>query len=106
MNNVKALMNELGISISQLANKMGVTNQSLSDTLRNKNVSLSTLKRIAEVLDVELWELFVPRINNNVEYVSESECPCCQKKLRLKLVTEIKPASVNDRDDSVEDGEK
>lgn len=99
-------MQEKGVSLGEFAKRMGVNKSAASSILRRTMTPLNTLKRIAEALDVELWELFVPRINNNVEYVSESECPCCQNKLRLKLVTEIKPASVNGSDDSVEDGEK
>ncbi|MRM96408.1 helix-turn-helix domain-containing protein [Riemerella anatipestifer] len=56
---VKQILKDKGMTAKELAESIGMSETGLSIALSEKgNPSLSTLKKIAEVLDVSLTELF------------------------------------------------
>jgi transcriptional regulator with XRE-family HTH domain len=58
---LKELMNQKGISREELANKVGVSMTTISNINSEKNLpTISLLLQIAEVLDVDIREMFVP----------------------------------------------
>jgi transcriptional regulator with XRE-family HTH domain len=58
---VKEIMSLKGISREELANKVGVSITTISNINSEKNLpSISLLLQIAEVLDVDVREMFVP----------------------------------------------
>lgn len=64
---VKELIKEKGFTSKEVAEKIGMTEVGLSIALSDRgNPSLSTLKKIAEVLDVPLAELFDKGYNNDI----------------------------------------
>lgn len=54
---VKDICKEKGITLADLAKKMGLSPAGLSMAL-NRNMTLEVLKKIADALGVEVWELF------------------------------------------------
>lgn len=54
---IKEIMQEKGISVTQMSKKLGVTRQSLYRCL-NGNPTMNRLKEIADILDVSPKDLF------------------------------------------------
>lgn len=81
---IKDVCKEKGITVSQLAEKMGIKQESLSRAI-NGNPTLETLEKIANALEVEIWELLISK----GEIVGKSNaasltCPHCGKSITLK----------------------
>lgn len=75
---IKELLKEKGITISNLAEQIGTTQTSLSRALGdNGNPTYETLNKIANVLNVEMSELFK---SNGLSIT----CPHCGKILISK----------------------
>lgn len=56
---IKEILKEKGISQSELADRLGISHVGLSKSL-NGNPSIDRLKDIANVLNVDFTELFLP----------------------------------------------
>ncbi len=64
---LKELMNLKGISREELANKVGVSTTTISNINSEKNLpTINLLLQIAEALDVDIREMFVPTKGNLV----------------------------------------
>lgn len=75
---IKELLKEKGITISNLAEQIGTTQTSLSRALGdNGNPTYETLNKIANVLNVEMSELFK---SNGLSIT----CPNCGKSIKIK----------------------
>lgn len=57
MMNIETLLKERDISKAELARQIGVQRQNIAGML--KNPTLSSMKRIASALGVEVWQLLV-----------------------------------------------
>ena len=55
---VREILKEKGISIKELAAEMGVTPSAVSQLLANPNPSIQQLERIANVIGVDVMDLF------------------------------------------------
>ena len=76
---IKELLKEKGITISNLADQIGTTQTSLSRALGdNGNPTYETLNKIANVLNVEMSELFK---SNGLSIT----CPHCGKNINIKV---------------------
>lgn len=73
---VKDLCAVKGCTLAELANKMGVSASSLSQIISG-NPTLSKIQAIADALDVEVSELFVPKKN-------VITCPRCGALIEFK----------------------
>lgn len=57
---IKALMKELGVTQIELAEKLGINRVSVSRLLSDSNnLRIDTARKIANVIGVPLWQLFV-----------------------------------------------
>ena len=57
---VKEILKKQGVSQKELSDRLGITEVGLSKSLSEKgNPTKDTLEKIAEALNVEIWELFV-----------------------------------------------
>lgn len=54
---IREIMLEKGISVNEMSEKLGITRQSFYSIV-NGNPTMSTLAKIAEILDVTVKELF------------------------------------------------
>ena len=84
-NRIKNLIKGKGFTQEQLAQKMGVTRMSLVKTLSG-NPSYETLQRIAEALEVEMWELFASREDVMEQNKNTVSCPYCGKPIDVSLL--------------------
>lgn len=76
---IKELLKEKGITISNLAEQIGTRQTSLSRALGdNGNPTYETLNKIANVLNVEISELFK---SNGLSIT----CPHCGKNINIKV---------------------
>jgi Predicted transcriptional regulators len=83
MNRIKEILKEKGITQQELADKLGVTRISVVKTLAG-NPSQETLEKIANALNVPMWQLFASP--NEVQQAGNSlVCPNCGTPLALKI---------------------
>lgn len=61
--NIRLIMRENGISVSQLAQKIGISQPAMSQNLSKKNIMLSSVIAIAKALEVEIADLFAVPAN-------------------------------------------
>lgn len=55
---IKKIMREKGITVEQLAERMGKARPTVSNLLIKQNMTIDTLKAFADVLEVEISDLF------------------------------------------------
>lgn len=67
----------------ELATAMGVSDVALRQSLKG-NPTIGTLQKIADVLGVELWELFTASTSKG----GNLTCPKCGAKLKLSVESE------------------
>lgn len=60
VNNIKTLMLERGITQTELARRLGVTSASVSCMLQKTDIRISSLEKIAYVLEVPVADLLAP----------------------------------------------
>lgn len=80
------LLKTKGVTKVELANRMGMQKQNINKML--KNPTEATIKKIAEALDVKMWELFATKedINECVNNKNTSFlCPHCSKPVTISI---------------------
>ena len=90
---IKELIKEKGYTQKSFAEKLGMTTVGLSQIISGKP-SYTTLEKIAEALNVEVWELLISKneiIEKNKDSISVT-CPHCEKSfnISIKLTDELK----------------
>lgn len=84
MNRIEQLIKERGYNMTSFAEKMQTTRQNLYAIL--KSPSYPTLEKVADALDVPMWQLFASpdevakEINGNI-----FKCPHCGKLLSIRI---------------------
>lgn len=76
---VQTICKEKGLAMQELAARLGITYQSLYDSI-NGNPTLKRLQSIAEVLEVDITELFEEK-----EKAASFVCPHCGKALNVRI---------------------
>ena len=61
MNRILKVIQERGITQTELGIRMGISKAAVSQLLKVGNPTLSTLENIAKVVDVPLWELLISK---------------------------------------------
>ncbi len=54
---IKEICKEKGITLTEIAKRLNISNVNLSNSL-NGNPTLGRLKEVADILEVEVWQLF------------------------------------------------
>lgn len=76
---LKEIIKEKGISLVALHEKTGIEKGNLSNIVNNKkNPTVETLEKIANALDIPVFELFVDR-----KTLAEFICPKCGAEMQL-----------------------
>ena len=78
-------MKEKGITSVMLSEKIGVSKVTVSNLINNKTTpSIETLDKIAEVLNVPLWQLFTSpdEVTKNGIHMN---CPHCGRPIRISI---------------------
>lgn len=63
---VKEIAKEKGLTIADVASKMNMHSPALSRIINGGNTTIETLQRIADVLEVDIVELFEKSETNNI----------------------------------------
>ena len=67
---IKDICKEKGITLSELADRIDMKSANLSVSLSDKgNPTMSTLTKIADALNVDFIELFVPKEDGTTGYI-------------------------------------
>ena len=80
---IKELLKEKNMMQKELATAMGVSDVALRQSLKG-NPTIGTLQKIADILGVELWELFTASTSKGSNFT----CPKCGAKLKLSVESE------------------
>ena len=86
MTRLKDILKEQGKTLNDLAEMLGVSRQALSKQVQGKML-VETAQRIADALNVNLWELFVDpqEVANVTQDNSTMTCPHCGKPIKIEL---------------------
>ena len=93
---IKEILDEKHLSQAQLAEGLGVSASAVKQFLDAKSLSTSTLQKIAQYLDVPLWQLLISPheiIEESKEALSLQDdsrstiiaCPYCKKEIEIHL---------------------
>lgn len=84
MNRIELLIKEKGFNMTSFAEKMNTTRQNLYAIL--KSPSYPTLEKVAEALDVPMWQLFASpeEVQPKKDGLSFT-CPHCGKNINIKI---------------------
>lgn len=82
MNRIESLIKKKGFNMTTFAERMGVTRQNLYAIL--KSPSYPSLEKIAEALDVPMWELFASKEEIIEQDKNTITCPKCGARFELK----------------------
>ena len=80
-NRIELLIKEKGYNMTSFAEKMNTTRQNLYAIL--KSPSYPTLEKVAEALDVPMWQLFASPVEVQ-EDNNTTTCPHCGKKIKIE----------------------
>lgn len=86
MDRIKELIKEKGMTQEQFASKLGVTRISVVKTLAG-NPSVDTLRKMANVLGVPMWQLFATKDEVIGEQSNTITCPKCGARFKLEEET-------------------
>ena len=79
---IENLIKEKGYNKSQFAEKLGTQRQNLNNII--KSPSFPTLEKIAEALDIPLWQLFKDG-ECDAPAAPSITCPYCGKPLSVEI---------------------
>lgn len=84
---IKEILKERNLTQQQFAEMLGITRSALTQQLSGKP-SLATIERIAEKLEVPVWQLFTSEedIIKGVEKKNSIPCPYCGKDIDVSLL--------------------
>ena len=85
MNRIELLIKEKGYNMTSFAEKMNTTRQNLYAIL--KSPSYPTLEKVAEALDVPMWQLFASPEEVAKETKGET-CPYCGQPIAIRTTIE------------------
>ena len=88
---IKELIKEKGYTQKEFAKKLGMTTVGLSQILSGKP-SYTTMEKIANALNVPIWQLFIDKEDYDVEYAPLEKitrtCPHCGKPITIRVELE------------------
>lgn len=81
MENIKRVLKEKGVSMSELARRMGLDSSTVIRKFANGGCSIDFVLRVSQALDVPAYKLLMPDNKMVVDVVQEVEpavvCPHC-----------------------------
>ncbi len=81
---IKEIAREKGYTMQQLADKLGIVRDTLTRQAHG-NPTISTLQKIAEVLEVDITELFDTAVVEKDKKITSINCPKCGEEIRLSI---------------------
>ncbi|MEY8525774.1 helix-turn-helix domain-containing protein [Bacteroides xylanisolvens] len=84
MTRIKEILKEKGLTVNQLADMLEISRQALSKQIQGKML-VETAQRIAEALDVPMWQLFAsPEEVKGEEDKNTITCPKCKTRFKME----------------------
>lgn len=81
---IENILKEKGMTKTALAELLDIKKQSINGLL--KNPTLATLEKIANALNVPLWQLFTPSLDvTGSDDEAKITCPNCGKTISIKV---------------------
>ncbi len=81
---IKEIAREKGYTMQQLADKLGIVRDTLTRQTRG-NPTIGTLQKIADVLEVDITELFDTATVEKNKKITSINCPNCGEEIRLTI---------------------
>ena len=81
---LETLLKEKGIGKTELSSKLGLSTRTVAKIAKGEKLSKNTLKKIADALGVEMWELFTEKPTSNKPNSNTLVCPKCGAEFVLK----------------------
>lgn len=85
---IKEICDEKGIKVNSLTETVGITLPALYNIVNGKmSPKVETLVKIAEALNVPLWQLFASpeEVRKETEAAGNYVCPKCGAKLEIEI---------------------
>jgi transcriptional regulator with XRE-family HTH domain len=85
---IKEICDEKGIKVNSLTETVGITLPALYNIVNGKmSPKMETLVKIAEALNVPLWQLFASpeEVRKETETAGNYVCPKCGAKLEIEI---------------------
>lgn len=85
---IKEICDEKGIKVNSLTETVGITLPALYNIVNGKmSPKVGTLVKIAEALNVPLWQLFASpeEVRKETETAGSYVCPKCGAKLEIEI---------------------
>ncbi|MCD8281888.1 MAG: helix-turn-helix domain-containing protein [Prevotella sp.] len=83
---ISRIMYEKRVNKAELARRMGITKQSINAAMQNPTET--TIRRMADALGVEVWELFADEETRERGLHGQGlTCPVCGSPLRVDVIT-------------------
>lgn len=81
---LKEIMKEKGVTGRELALRLNTSPQYISNVVSGRqNMSLESLENVANLLEVELWELF--KAPDTAPPLHSLTCPHCGKSIEIEI---------------------
>ena len=80
---IAEILKSKGMTQTDLAEKIGISRVGLSKAI-NGNTTITTLRKIAAALNVEVQELFAPQPTNTITSGRSVGCPHCGKLIKVE----------------------
>lgn len=83
---IKELLQYRQMRQQDLADRMGITLSAVKQMLNAESLTTTTLNKIADALEVPMWQLFVSReeVLNENKNEATGVCPHCGKPIVIK----------------------
>lgn len=82
---LKEVLSEKGITQKELAERLGISTVGMSKIVTGDNPNLGTLQKIADALQIPVWELLVSRDEICSPSPSNTVCPHCGHPLTIRI---------------------
>ena len=81
---INDILNKRGLKVKDLAEKLGMLQNNVSAIINEKRgISIPTLKRIADILEVDILDLFEDNRPNHA--VKDLTCPHCNNHINIDI---------------------
>lgn len=82
MTRIKEILKDKGITVQELADMLEISRQALSKQIQGKML-VETAQRIADKLEVPMWQLFASPEEVRNDDKDIIECPKCHNRFKL-----------------------
>lgn len=82
---LREIMKQKGFTVERLAEELGINRVSLQQTLARDSMSTTTLRKIANILEVGVGDLFSDEVTEVHADAPTHACPHCGKPIHVTI---------------------